>query len=84
MANVIYHSPMASRTIFEKADNLLLIVVGVVIALVALKVVGAIFGFAWFLVKVAMVTAVAAGVWRAVAGRRGELGAGRRSRALNR
>jgi type IV secretory pathway TrbD component len=72
---------MSTRSLFDKADNALLIIVGVVAAVVALKVFGALFGFVWFLAKIALVTAVVAGVWRAVGGSRRELGS-RRHREL--
>jgi hypothetical protein len=75
---------MSTRSLIDKADNALLVIVGVVAILVVLKLFGAVFGFAWFLAKVALVTAVVAGVWRAVGGRRHELGSGRRSRQLPR
>ena len=68
---------MSTRSFIDKADNALLIIVGVVAAIVVLKLFGALFGFVWFLAKIALVTAVVAGVWRAVGGRRGELGSGR-------
>jgi hypothetical protein len=75
---------MSTRSFLDKADNMLLVIVGVVAVLVVLKLFGAIFGFAWFLAKVAMATAVVAVVWRAVAGGRRELGSGRRNRQLPR
>jgi hypothetical protein len=75
---------MRNRQILNTADNWLLVVVVVVGALVLLKVLGAVVGFVWLVAKLAILTAVVAGVWRAVSGRRHELGGRRRDRELYR
>jgi hypothetical protein len=73
---------MKSRQFLHTMDNGLLVIVAVVAAIVLLKVVGAVVGFVWLLAKVAVITAVVAGVWRAMGGRRHELRAGRRDHEL--
>lgn len=75
---------MKQREFLSSLDNGLLIVVAVVGAILLLKVFGAILGFVWLVAKIAILTAVVAGVWRAVSGRRHELGGRRRDRELYR
>ncbi|MDQ1402770.1 MAG: hypothetical protein QOG03_1086 [Actinomycetota bacterium] len=65
-------------------DNLLLIVVAVVVGLILFNVVGALFGLVWFLIKLALATAVIAATWRLVAHRRDrELGGRNRDHELH-
>ena len=72
---------LRKRSTFETLDNWLLVVVGVIAVVVVLNViswiVGALFGFVWFLVKVAIAAAVVGVVFSIASGRR-RLGRGYR------
>ena len=72
---------LRKRSTLESLDNWLLIVVGVVAVVVLLNViswvVGALFGFVWFLVKVAIAAAIVGVVFSIASGRR-RLGRGYR------
>lgn len=61
---------MPRRSLLNSADNLLLVVVAVVAVLFLFNIVGALFGFVWFLAKLVIATAVVAATWRLVAHRR--------------
>ena len=75
---------MARRSLLNRADNLLLVIVAVVVGLILFNLVAALFGFAWFLVKLALATAVVAATWRIVAHRRTrELGSRHRDHELH-
>ncbi len=71
---------LRKRSTFEVLDNWLLIGVGVVAVFVALNIVswavGALFGFVWFLVKVAIAAVVIGAVVSIASGRRRRLDRG--------
>ena len=79
-----YVSRMRSRRFLHTLDNGLLVIAAIVVAVIAFKVLGALVGFSlgYLAAKIAIVTLVVAGVWRAVNGRHHELdGRRRRPRA---
>ena len=65
---------LRKRSTLETLDNWLLVVVGVVAVFFVLNVIGwimgAVFGFVWFLVKVAIAAAVVGVVFSIASGRR--------------
>ena len=65
---------LRKRSTLETLDNWLLVVVGVIAVFVVLNVItwimGAVFSFVWFLVKVAIAAAIVGGVVVLASGRR--------------